>query len=204
MRKMRALSLLLSAFVFIAASCTKEGPVGPQGSAGPQGPPGATGATGATGTANVIYSAWFAASTLTWADSTHTDYGTISRGNRAAPGVTQTVIDQGVVLSYYRDAAAAGTTPLPYVFGTAATAIKRYGFILKPATITYFAANLTTGTATGVTPAGDFRYVIIPGGVAGGRVMNGAAAGYSISDLKGMSYQQVADLFHIPENGSSK
>jgi hypothetical protein len=201
MRKMRALTLLVSAFVMIAAGCSKEGPSGPQGSTGPQGPPGAT---GATGTANVIYSAWFATSTLTWADSTHTDYGTISRGNRAAAGVTTAVIDQGVVLAYYRNAATAGTTPLPYVFGTTATEIKRYGFILKTGTITFFAANLTTGTATGVTPPGEFRYVIIPGSVSGGRVMNGIAAGYSVSDLKAMSYQQVLNLFHIPEDGSSK
>lgn len=213
MRKINILFLTLLSIVFIASSCTKEGPVGPQGATGAQGPPGPAGGTGGTGpagptgptgpagTANVIYTSWFAASTLTWADSTHAEFGTISRANRAAPGVTAAVVDNGVVLSYYREATA-GTVQLPYTFGTTAN-LRQYGAILKTGTITYYVANLTTGTATGVTPAGDFRYVIIPGGVAGGRMMSGAAMGYTIEQLRAMSYEQILKMFSIPADGSS-
>ncbi|MFL5774364.1 MAG: hypothetical protein ACJ75F_14475 [Flavisolibacter sp.] len=222
MRNMRILSLALFAFIFIAG-CTKEGPQGPQGPTGPQGNPGVSGGAGSTGpagpagpagpqgpvgpagpsgTANVIYSGWFAASTLTWADSTHADYGTISRGNRAAPGVTAAVIDNGVVLSYYRDATA-GTTTLPYTFGNTTTStIKQYNSILKAGTITYFAANLTTGTASGVIPPGEFRYVIIPGSVAGSRTMS-TANRFTTEQLQSMTYAQIAKLYNIPPNGSN-
>lgn len=219
MRKMRVLSLLLFAIAFLAASCAKEGPVGPAGASGPQGPPGPGGATGPTGpigptgpqgpqgpagpagTANVIYSDWFAASTMTWADSTHTDFGTISRGNKAAPAVTAAVVDNGIVLSYYRSATS-GTTQLPYIFGLT-TNLMQYNSILKTGTITYFVANQTTGIATGVIPTGDFRYVVIPGSVGGGRLMQGALAGYSIDQLRNMSYEQVLQLFRIPASGSN-
>jgi hypothetical protein len=218
MRKIPILSLIILASVFLVVSCTKEGPVGPPGSTGAQGPPGINGGSGSVGptgpqgpagpsgpagpagSVNVIYSSWFAASTLTWADSTHAYDGVISRGNKAAPGVTTAVIDNGVVLAYYRDASA-GTTQLPYTYGTTAN-LRKFSNILKSGTITFYAANLTTGTATGIVPPGDFRYIIIPGGLAGGRLMNGAAAGYSAEQLKGLTYQQVLDLFHIPANGS--
>jgi len=201
MSKMRVLFLSIVSFVFILSSCTKEGPEGPQGGNGPQGPAGAPGATGATGTANVIYTSWFATSTLTWADSTHADFGTISRANRAAPGVTAAVVDNGVVLAYYRSTAS-GVTQLPYTLGTTAN-LSQYRNILRTGTITFFVANLTTGTATGVVPTGDFRYVIIPGGVAGGRLMSGAAMGYSLDQLQWMSYEQVCKLFSIPADGAS-
>src|SRR5690349_22532058 len=200
MRKLRLLSLLSFAIIFVGSSCTKEGPAGPQGATGTQGPPGAT---GATGTANVIYTAWFNMNTLTWADSTHADLGTISRGNRAAPGVTAAVVDNGVVLSYYRSTNS-GVVPLPYTFGTTAN-LRQYGFLLKTGTITYYVANLTTGTATGVTPTGELRYVIIPGGTAGGRsAEENRYGGYTVTELKAMSYEQVARLFHIPESGSNQ
>lgn len=199
---MHLVALTLLAFIFIAG-CTKEGPQGPQGTTGLQGPPGANGGAGAAGpagTANVIYSSWFATTTLTWADSTHADFGTISRGNRAAPGVTTAVIDNGVVLTYFRSASS-GTTTLPYTFGSTAN-LRQYGFILKQGTITYYAANLSTNTATGVVPVGEFRYVIIPGSVAGSRTMS-TANNFTPQQLQSMSYTQVAQLYHLPDNGSN-
>jgi len=224
---MRLTSLSLLAFVFIMASCTKEGPAGPQGVAGsqgaagatgapgtpgttgptgptgPQGPQGPTGPQGPAGTANVIYSGWFAASTLTWADSTHATLGTISRGNRAAPGVTAAVIDNGVVTSYYRASSTGAATALPMLSGTTANLIQ-YATLLRAGTITYFVANLTSGNATGVVPPGEFRYVIIPGSVAGGRMMSGPASGYSVSQLQRMPYDQVASLLHLPAEGGNQ
>jgi len=118
MRNFKLLSLLTLAITFLAVSCTKEGPEGPVGATGPQGPagangtngtPGATGPTGPAGptgpqgptgpagTANVIYSSWFSEATFnpSWADTTLFGLGIISRGIKAAPGITQTILDQG-------------------------------------------------------------------------------------------------------------
>ena len=224
MRKMRILSLSLLASFFIVSSCTKEGPAGPMGTPGPQGPPGLNGGSGApgptgptgpqgpqgptgpqgpAGTANVTYSSWITASTLTWNDSTTTNFGVISRANRASASITSAVVDNGVVIAYYRESSAAGPTQLPYIFGNTAS-LQEYSSIIKPGTITFFAANLTTSTATGVVPTGDFRYVIIPGSIAGGRMMNGPAAGYTTEQLHAMSYDKLISLFHIPENGGNQ
>jgi hypothetical protein len=134
---------------------------------------------------------------MTWADSTHANYGTISRGNRAAAAVTAGVIDNGVVISYYRDATS-GVTQLPYTYGAGAN-IRQVNSLLNVGTITYFAANLSSGTATGMMPAGEFRYVVVPGSISGGRFMSGAAMGYTPEQLKGMSYDQIRALFSIPE-----
>lgn len=223
MRKSRIFSLAILSIVFIAASCTKDGPqgpvgpqgpqgiggvpgptgntgpAGPAGPTGPQGPAGATGPQGPAGTANVIYSAWFNTTTLTWADSVHAVYGVISKANRAAPGVTTAVMDNGVVLSYYRSATV-GTAMLPFTYPNLAQ-IQELSFILKQGTMTYFVADLTDMNASLIVPVGELRYVIIPGSVAGGRMMSGPAVGYTVEQLKKMSYADIAKLFNIPANG---
>jgi hypothetical protein len=129
--------------------------------------------------------------------------GTISRGNRAAPGVTAAVVDNGVVMSYYRASSTGAATELPTLFGTTANLVQ-YATLLRAGNITYFVANLTTGSASGVVPPGEFRYVIIPGSVAGGRMISGGAAGYSIAQLQRMPYEQVASVLHLPANGSNQ
>ncbi len=48
----------------------------------------------------------------------------------------------------------------------------------------------------------EYRYILIPGLVSGGRFTSGAAAGYTVDQLKAMSYEDVRTLFNIPENGS--
>ena len=122
MRKFRLLSLLFLAISFIAVSCTKEGPEGPAGATGAQGPAGIGGTTGATGpagatgpqgpvgptgpqgpagTANVIYSSWFTFATADWVDSAIVNVGSAKRAIRTAPGITSTVMNQGVILSYF-------------------------------------------------------------------------------------------------------
>jgi hypothetical protein len=215
MRKSRIFSLAALSIVFIAASCTKEGPqgpvgpqgpqgvggvqgptgatgaTGPAGPTGPQGPAGATGPQGPAGTANVIYSAWFNASTLTWADSVHAVYGVISKADKAAPGVTAAVMDNGVVLSYYRSATV-GTTILPFTYPNLLQ-IQELSYIMKPGIMTYFVGDLTDMNASGTIPVGELRYVIIPGSVAGGRM----AGGYTAEQLKKMSYAEVARIYHI-------
>ena len=215
MRKFRLLSLLALAITFIAVSCTKEGPEGPAGATGPQGPTG-TGATGATGpigpqgpagpvgppgTANVIYSPWFAVTTMTALDSTHIDYGGIKRYIRTAPGVTAGVIDNGLVLSYWRVGTGINVPPtsIPLLFDQTGTYYM--GFWLNTGRIFYFTKIF--GTAGGWTPnsTGEFRYIIIPGSIAGGRSAGAGGTNYTADQIKAMSYEQVSRLFNIPSSG---
>jgi len=217
MRKLRLLSLPLLAITFIIVSCTKEGPEGPVGATGPQGPPGTPGAAGAAGaagatgpagpagTANVIYSAWFNFTAANWGDSAMTNLGTAKRANKLAPGITQAILDNGLVLAYTKNgnAAVIGAGPylLPFIIpGNPGIIV---GHLPVVGRLIYY--NQTTNNTGGVVVNTDyqFRYIIIPGGVAGGRVMSGAAAGYSVAELKAMSYSTIARMFNIPENGSN-
>jgi hypothetical protein len=231
MRKLKLLSLLALAITFIAISCTKEGPEGPSGATGPQGPAGANGTNGATGatgpqgpqgpvgpqgptgpagTANVIYSAWLTDVSTDWVDTSMALYGTlVRRRNVVAPGVTQAIIDQGVVLGYARGTAiGANNAPIPLPFNFFFSSVSQQ-FSILPALgrVIFLLNNPATGVAvpTGLFWGGSIRYVIIPGGVAGGRGANGEKVAdikgqlYTESQLKNMSYAQVCNLLNIQQ-----
>jgi hypothetical protein len=219
MRKLRLLSLFLLAITLITISCTKEGPEGPVGAQGPQGPAGTTGAaggtgatgntgaTGATGTANVIYSAWISDAVATnWADTTITLLGGCRRRNLPAPGLADTILNRGVIIVYARGTVTGNNpVPLAYDFFFNPFSISM-GFIPANSKIILYVANVTTATTlagTGLYWGGDFRYVLVPGGVAGGRLINGAAAGYTVDKLKTMPYEEVLRKFNIPRDGSN-
>lgn len=219
MRNFKLLSLLSLAITFLAISCTKEGPEGPVGATGPQGPagtngangtPGATGPAGPTGptgpqgpagTANVIYSSWATVSTNR--DTTGiVPFGPAVRyGTRSAPGVTQAILDNGVVLSYMQNnVTPTSITPLPttlVLFGDRF----QFGFVLGVGTIYYYLDDITTGTNSTTSLSTPTRYVIIPGGVSGGRLANGEATylGHTAAQWKAMSYHDVCTLLNIPE-----
>jgi hypothetical protein len=217
MRKFRLLSLLLLAIAFIAVNCTKEGPegpsgatgaqgptglggpagpTGPQGPSGPAGPTGPTGPQGPTGTANVIYSAWATVGSLgAIIDSSFSDFGTCKRWIRTAPGVTAAILDNGVVLSYWKVASNIYTA-LPYQFPSAGTTYF-LGSVTAVGKIIYFTSIF--GANAGWTPnsSAELRYVIIPGGVAGGRSTGLGGTNYTADQLKAMPYEQVCRLFNI-------
>lgn len=215
MRKFRLLSLLLLAIAFIAVSCTKEGPEGPAGATGPQGPVGATGSggpagpTGPTGpagptgpqgpagTANVIYSAWFAPAT--W--NLETNFGVVERTyTMTTAGLTQAIIDNGVVLVYMRFV---GFSPaINQLPCTIPDQDRSYWFRAQAGSIkaVYYRVS-NNAVDPGIIPSGNnIRYILIPGGVAGrvsgkAAVINGHM--YSETQLKSMSYSQVCSLLKI-------
>jgi hypothetical protein len=176
-----AMLAVMSAVIFMDACKGEKGDVGPAGTtgaAGPTGANGAVGATGATGTANVIYSPWvaFPASTTTSAAFLY---------NFVTPGITQDILDKGVVLSFVRTGSTGTSTetyPLPYVFPSSSTASNSEIYA------SYIIGNIKVRSTFGLSGVG-FRYVIIPGGVAGGRM----------ASLKGMSYEEVKRMFNIPD-----
>jgi hypothetical protein len=224
MRKFRLLSLLLLAIAFITINCTKEGPEGPAGStgaqgptglpggtgpagpggpSGPAGPTGPTGPQGPAGTANVIYSAWF---TLTgWHDSTMTDVGLCKVDYKDAPGVTAAIISNGVVLSYLAPSAASTFAySMPFTFSGVNPNIL---FSFRPSVGRMVFHNTAINSAAGGIVANAsyvYRYIIIPGGVLGGKSANGTTTGtgvggtgYTVEQIKAMSYLQVCRLFNI-------
>lgn len=229
MRKLRSFSIPLVLLTVLVISCTKEGPEGPMGAQGTQGVPGtnggpgATGATGPTGpqgppgTANVIYSSWLPSPTTFspagWADSTISTIGVVSRANFAAPSMTQAILDRGLTLVYHTFAAppaapagGANAQTLPYSTTVNLPPLQYLQINYRPVVgrIIVFIKNLTSATGFGLLAGHFFRYIIVPGGIAGGRMASGPAAGYTIEELQAMTYEQVLTKFNIPRQGSNQ
>jgi hypothetical protein len=222
MRKLSHLYILLLSFSFIIVSCTKEGPEGPVGPIGPQGPAGGTGSTGpagpagptgatgpagpqgpqgpqgATGTANVIYSSWVTVTNADWTVNSPNSWSY----SRTAPGVTTSVINQGVVLVYLRYSAAVHLLPFNDIPNNGGGAIT-VDYLIPPAGGSILHRLYRTSSPLGSIVDVEFRYVIIPGGVAGGRGANSEKIAeingqtYTESQLQAMTYQQVCALLNI-------
>jgi hypothetical protein len=225
MRKFRLLSLLLIALSFIIINCTKEGPEGPAGATGPQGPPGTNGTTGPAGatgpqgpagstgpqgpagTANVIYSPWTDFVNATWSAPVVEFGKTVRNYPATAPGVTASIVTTGVVLVYWRDQGLPNPQQMPSISYNITQAVNQYlGFALLTGQIQikFFNIDNTNDPGTFSGAGNSYRYIIIPGGVAGGRGVNEHVAEingqtYSESQLKTMSYTQVCNLLHIAQ-----
>jgi hypothetical protein len=188
MKKFKLLSVLIALSVLLF-SCSKEGPAGPQGETGLQGP---AGPQGPAGSANVIYSPWFLTGsgwdTLTYASN----YGAYATYDKAASGITQAIIDNGVVLAYMKGDPTTGLAdevfPLPYTVGVGYGFTDLWDFVLNAAGNIRFLYK--SDYPWDIATLGDisFRYIIIPGGVAGGRML----------DLRRMTYEEVCKLYNIP------
>lgn len=216
MRKLRILSLLLLFILFITVSCTKEGPEGPVGASGAQGPAGIAGPAGPPGPAgpvgqtNVTYSAWYVTVAADWTAIGGPPNWEEYRFSRAAPGVTQAVIDNGIVLCYMKNwpfdnLTAVGRSQdvvqLPYMADILFMDYYDYN-IQAPGTIRFLYKSQnpwTMATMTGNT----YRYIIIPGSIAGGRGTEATFAGHTAAELKSMKYEDVATLLNIPAEGSN-
>ena len=228
MRKLTSLSLLLIAISFIVVNCTKEGPQGPAGATGAQGPAGATGATGSTGatgpqgpagatgaqgpagTANVIYSSWFSATGGSgWADTSMLSTGTVKRNIFPAPSLSASVISQGLIMVYYNFNNGATLTfhSIPYIFTvTPQPLIMDYVVDVQKLIVTQgWATPPFTPTPQVTIPSDQFRYIIIPGSIGGGRGISSEKIAdingqtYTETELKNMSYHDICSLLRIPE-----
>jgi hypothetical protein len=181
--------IIIAAFAFI--SCKGDtGPAGATGATGPVGPAGPTGATGpigpagpagATGTANVIYS--------DWRNVTMTNTGPFWEGNLTAPGVTQTIIDRGAVNIYLRN-----ENNLVFQLNYSSPGGNYIHYFLTAGLITI---------RSSVNSSYPYRYIIIPGGVSGGRFISGPLTGYSLSQVKSISYEDLCTLLNIPSAGTN-
>lgn len=207
MRKFRLYSLILLAITFIIVSCSKEGPQGPAGATGATGatgPQGPTGSQGPAGTANVIYSAWY---TGTWLDVglPGPDNGySIYTFSKTAPGVTQAIMDNGIVLGFMRGSATSGVltgaqvVSLPY---HDVVDDDHFKIILStPGSIVHSYQSNNPWTLADLNSFNhSFRYVVIPGGVSGGRLAGVSGANYTADQLRAMSYSEICSLYDIPK-----
>lgn len=190
------------------------GPIGPSGPAGPTGPTGPQGPIGPAGTpANVIYSAWI---TSPYNSRDTSIDGTCHRVRHIdAPSLSPNILNQGVMITYMR-VGSLGPYLLPYTSdaGGATNQIEAIYAVQK-----IFVTRKTFGSCRfsaadpGTAPilinlpqSLEYRYVLIPGLVAGGRtagaeptIASGPAAGYSASQLKAMPYSQLCSLLKIPQ-----
>ncbi len=172
---------MAAVLVFLLLSCKGErgdpGPTGPKGDQGNVGQTGQTGPQGSTGTANVIYSEWFTSGF--WLGSFGSWYF-----DKSAPQVTQAILDRGVVLAYAKLTGLNSNIVLPLpVTGSPGSTYWNF-FINGPGSIRF----LTDFTST-PSNLNQFRYVIIPGGISGGR---SAAVNYA-------NYAEVKAYYNLPD-----
>ena len=202
--------LISFASTIIICGCQKEGPAGAVGPAGVQGPAGPTGPTGPAGSANVVYSAWFTpAQNGNWVDTSINGVAAQKKFNKSAPGITLNVLNTGVILSYLKlnPDGAGGTTAsirqMPYANPGAANVFFAMHYVGSITIAVISTAN--PGVAvTASSTALEFRYIIIPGVVQGGRLISGPAKGYTKNELMNLSYEKIESMFNIPQNGSNE
>jgi len=145
----------------------------------------------------VIYSAWIPILGTAW-----TGAGTVNQSfTVTAPGVTTAIRDNGVVLAF----ATYNSLVRPLPFNDVSTANPIVFDFYLPATVgqILLRAYRNAGGAVFTLITINFRYVLIPGGVAGGKMMSGPASGYTVDQLKAMPYADVCRLLSIPASGSN-
>lgn len=195
----RVLVCLMCLGCFVALGCSKgsDGPTGPAGAAGATGSTGATGPTGATGSANVIFGNWTAIPSWTLETDPNSR---VQRFTSLAPAqLTQSILDNGVILVYLKNAFFPGQVfPLPCI---TTQPDRNFSYMASVGTIKAF---YWLGTAPSSDPgsftANNFqlRYVLIPGGVLGTAARRVGTTESSLSlRLKSMSYSEVCALFDI-------
>ncbi|MCP9752543.1 collagen-like protein [Ferruginibacter sp. HRS2-29] len=162
------------------------GPAGPAGNPGTPGTPGAPGPTGPTGPAGsagtpaqVIYSPWI---TSPYSSRDTTVDGTCLRMRHLdAPSLTASILNQGVMLVYFR-VGSIGPYMLPYV-SDAGGATNSVNAIFNLNKIFIYRHTYNTCRFTSASPASfpgqpvminlpqsiEYRYVFIPGLISGGR-----------------------------------
>lgn len=185
-----------------------QGPRGPQGSVGPAGLPGPQGPQGAPAVIGVTYSGWAASTAANWVTTGANFYGALNIYDRAAPGVTAAIRDQGITLAFIRGLNATQVAQLPYR-QHAASGIDAHQIDYSLNAVGnirfFYKYNGAAGAfTTAVLGAVETRYILISGLQAGARIISGPAAGYEVSQIKNMSYEQVLSIFKIPENGSNE
>src|ERR1035437_2277713 len=165
--KIQTVYLLAVIAVLFFTGCSKEGPAGLNGQNAP-----------------VYYSEWF--SPTAWSGASGDWYFSAS-----APDLTQSVVENGVVLAYVwlADDLYSSTTvrPLPaYALGA------NWSFLVHQYGSIEFTCDMTTQPFN----AGDkFRFIAIPG--TSTALMSAMAKFKTVSQIKNMPYSDACKLFNV-------
>ncbi len=207
----RLIMILIVSISIFSCSDGEDGAIGPAGPAGADGVDGTNGQDGENGepgTANVIYSEWiengFAPGSGTGVTSVDFDI--------KAPEITESVLDQGVVLVFARtltevaEEVEIDVFQLPHTFHSVNVQYRhRIEFnpptvaTEKPIAIIKIQAVSTNGTNLNgvINRFNQYRYVIIPGGTP---LASASVSGKSLSvDYSKMSYEEIKTQFNISE-----
>lgn len=202
--KTRFITPVMVVLSLLTFNCADDGETGPTGPVGPAGPVGPVGPVGATGTANVIYSEWFTPKNYVQT----TVFGMKNFTQIAeAPEITQEILDNGVVLVYGKllgynpsiwpvDQVALLPINIVYIQGVTVTDTWSASATAGNLKITFVNSGNIYNT---IAETHQFRYVIIPGGVA---LNGGRGSTFTDEDkqqLVSMSYEDVAAMFEIPD-----
>ena len=178
--------ILFFASFLILVSCSKEGPAGPAGPAGPQGAngangsaggagaAGAAGANGATGTANVIYSSWLNVGFDGPINPANVKDTPFVAGIVVAK-LVDSILSRGEIKVYmnWGSKADPDVVPLP-LYDPIFFKSPNPPLVLNPefflGEIDLFSNyNMSTSLNAAKDTVRQFRYILIPGGKAGGR-----------------------------------
>jgi hypothetical protein len=179
-KNLKLFSIVSFAVVVMGLMTTTSCKKGDTGATGAAGATGATGATGAAGPDSILYSAW-----TPLALDTVPANGDFEQ-SITANGITQSILDNGLILMYLSDGKGDVVNLESYI-----TAIFSVGNIY-----------LVAGSAwTGY----EYRYILIPGGIAtssagGTQTING----YTVNQLKAMTYSNAAKALSIPGTGTGR
>lgn len=171
--KFTFLLIVFSSLFF--AGCVKDGAPGPAGPAGEDGQD-----------PTVYYSEWFYPTE--WLGESGDWYFSAS-----APDLTEDIVEGGVILAYvwltgdlYESTS---IRPLPaYAVGA------NWNWLIHEYEAIEFTCDMVEQPAT---EGNYFRFVAIPGTIPA--LKSGSANGYSMQELKNMSYKEICELFNIPE-----
>lgn len=204
--------LIICTVLFFA--CSKEGdqgPIGPQGPQGVQGEPGPAGADGQdgapgepgedgadgedgnTGTANVIFSDWIGST------FDNNIAATAAGIDLEAEGLTQDIIDDGVVMVYGRNEellTGNDVYPLPQIISN-----DQHAFRFEEVGTIRITILSTNGAPVGSPFFESYRYVLIPGGQSdgGNTGPGGLGSKSSVVNYTKMGYEEILAHFNIPE-----
>jgi hypothetical protein len=197
MKNLKVISpIIMLAFLFNACKKPADGATGPQGN---------------TGSANVIYSAWTTSPTTS--RDTTIDGTCLRIRHLSAPSLDADILDKGIIITYFK-AGSIGPYRLPYI-SDAGGATNEINCIYNLRKIFVYRHTFGSCRFTSASPGTEpvlinlpqsleYRYVIVPGAIAGGRLLQSDSKSYDINTLKQMSYEDLILNLGIPRDGSNE
>ena len=150
-----------------AGATGQAGPPGAAGQAGPQGPAGAAGPQGPVGAANVIASEW---KSLTWIEAPPFSTSIVTTTE-----ITESVINQGTVLAYWRTVSTSNSIklmPTPVYNTTTGELSYIIDYSIRIGNLLVF-HGVPSGGLVGASiafPNASVRYIVIPPPSSSGRI----------------------------------